>query len=148
MFNTINEAYNENRSKVRDNELIAEAAFDIEEVAPGSEEEIEDEIDVDSIPDEVMSKMDKAMDDLIGSDKFDDEDIDSLIDEDDDSDIDTEIDEIEISESATPAKRFIGALHEAAKWYDDPGIHHPDTSRRSGNAHQPIFNPGEESFNL
>ena len=55
MFNTINRKINAAKRAKKDREFILEAALEIDDVIPGSDAELEDAIDVDSVPDERRS---------------------------------------------------------------------------------------------
>lgn len=83
MFAAINAQFNAQKSKAKDDQFIMESVLDVEEVLPGSEEEIDDEIDVDSVPNDVYQKVDKALDDMISSGEYDDTEAEELIDDDD-----------------------------------------------------------------
>lgn len=83
MFAAINAQFNAQKSKAKDDQFIMESVLDVEEVLPGSEDEIDDEIDVDSIPNDVYQKVDKALDDMISSGEYDDTEAEELVDDDD-----------------------------------------------------------------
>ena len=51
MLKSINEEFNRAKQNVADDAFILEAVLDTEEVLPGSEEEIDDVVDADSVPD-------------------------------------------------------------------------------------------------
>lgn len=83
MFAAINAQFNAQKSQAKDDQFIMESVLDVEEVLPGSEEEIDDEIDVDSVPNDVYQKVDKALDDMISSGEYDDTEAEELVDDDD-----------------------------------------------------------------
>lgn len=127
MLSGVNAQYRNKLADAKNNTFIVESVLGVDEVLPGSDEELDDLIDVESIPSEVYAKLDKAMDNLIGDDGIDDDEIEELIDEDDDLD-DEAFEELD------------AVINEAANaWYDDEGIGHPDLSRRSGTKGQPKF---------
>lgn len=127
MLNSVNAKYRKTLADAKNNEFILESVLGVTEVMPGSDEELDDIIDVESIPDDVYSKLDKAMDKLIGTDGIEDDEIEELLDEDDDLD-DEAFNELD------------AVVNEAANaWYDDEGIGHPDLNRRSGTKGQPRF---------
>lgn len=129
MLEAINNAFNAQKRAARDHELIMEAALDVEEVLPGSDEEEDDMLDADSVPDEVYNKIDKALDDLISKSDYDDSSTDELVDDDiDEDEISDEELEVVITEACGP-------------WLDDENIGHPDTSRRTNPKAQLKFNP-------
>ena len=129
MLGEINTKFNRAKADKKNDQFIVESVIGEDEVLPGSEEELDDIVDSDSIPDDVMSKIDKAMDDVIGDGDIDDEEIDEMLDDDDDLD-DTKFSELD------------AYINEAANaWYDDENVHHPDTSRRNGTKGQPLFRP-------
>lgn len=84
MFESINKAFNAAKRNARDNELILEAAMDVEEVLPGSEEDIDDVIDSDSVPEDVYKKVDAMLDKFVDSNDYDDTEVEELLDDDDD----------------------------------------------------------------
>lgn len=95
MFKSINGAYNAAKRAKRENELIAESVLGIEEVLPGSEEEMDDVTDVDSVPEEVYKKIDAELDKIVSDPNYDDSEADELMDDDfDDEDENPEIDAI------------------------------------------------------
>lgn len=127
MLSGVNKQYNAELADARNNKFIIESVLGVDEVLPGSDEELNDVIDTDSIPADVYKAIDKKMDELIGDNGIDDQEIEELIDEDDDLD-DEQFSELDalISEAANA-------------WFDDEGIGHPDVSRRSGVKNQPKF---------
>lgn len=139
MFKTINDEFNHALKNKAANKFIVESVLAAEEVLPGSEEEMEDVTDVDSIPDDVYKKLDSELDKIVNDPKYDDTEAEELLDDDDyDEDNDTGIDDSELD----------AIVNEAAdSWYDDENIHHPNTGRKDGTQHQPMFKaPGQESL--
>lgn len=123
MLQGLNEAFNSAKREEKDGRFILESVLSAEEeYLDPEEEEIDDAIDVDSIPPEVMSKVDSALDKIIG-DGIDDEEIDEMLDD------DSEDNEINV------------VITEACKgpWYDDEKIGHPNKADRDGVKEQPRF---------
>ena len=94
MFDSINAAFNRAKNDIAEHNFIVESVLDVEEVLPGSEEEMDDEVDVDSVPDDVYAKIDKVIDKYVSSDKYDDTEAEELVDDDDYEDVDVSDDEI------------------------------------------------------
>lgn len=124
MLNGINRQFNAAKKTAAEDQFIAESVLAVDEVIPGSEEEFDDLVDVDSVPDDVYKKVDKALDDLIGDENYDDTEVEELVDDDDigDEELDAVIDEA------------------CNAWYDNEGINHPNTDLRYPNTKpQPKF---------
>lgn len=94
MFDSINAAFNRAKNDIAEHNFIVESVLDVEEVLPGSEEEMDDEVDVDSVPDDVYAKIDKVIDKYVASDKYDDTEAEELVDDDDYEDVDVSDEEI------------------------------------------------------
>lgn len=94
MFDSINAAFNHAKDDIAEHNFIVESVLDVEEVLPGSEEEMDDEVDVDSVPDDVYAKIDKVIDKYVSSDKYDDTEAEELVDDDDYEDVDVSDEEI------------------------------------------------------
>ena len=94
MFDSINAAFNRAKNDIAEHNFIVESVLDVEEVLPGSEEEMDDEVDVDSVPDDVYAKIDKGIDKYVSSDKYDDTEAEELVDDDDYEDVDVSDEEI------------------------------------------------------
>ena len=94
MFDSINAAFNRAKNDIAEHNFIVESVLDVEEVLPGSEEEMDDEVDVDSVPDDVYAKIDKVIDKYVSSDKYDDTEAEELVDDDDYEDVDVSDEEI------------------------------------------------------
>lgn len=123
MLQGLNEAFNKAKREEQENELILESVLSAEEeYLDPEDDDLDAEIDVDSIPPEVMSKVDTALDKIIG-DGIDDETIDEMLDD------DSEDNEINV------------VITEACKgpWYDDEKIGHPNKDIRDGVKDQPRF---------
>ena len=131
MLKAINDQFNAKKNSLQADQFIVETTLDVEEVLPGSEEEIDDLVDVDSVPDEIYKKVDSALEKLLTDKGYDDTEVEELIDEDDDID-DEEID-VAIDE----------AVGDEA-WEDDESIGHPDTDEQNDDPddhEQPEFDP-------
>lgn len=101
MFSSINKGIIAAKRSAADHALINEAVLDVDEdIIPGSEEELDDVVDPDSVPDEVYQHLDKELDKMIAKDGYDDADAEELVDDDVDEDelSDGEIDAV-ISEA-------------------------------------------------
>lgn len=94
MFDSINAAFNHAKNDIAEHDFIVESVLDVEEVLPGSEEEMDDEVDVESVPDDVYAKIDKVIDKYVSSDKYDDTEAEELVDDDDYEDVDVSDEEI------------------------------------------------------
>lgn len=94
MFDSINAAFNRAKNDIAEHNFIVESVLDVEEVLPGSEEEMDDEVDVDSVPDDVYAKIDKVIDKYVSSNKYDDTEAEELVDDDDYEDVDVSDEEI------------------------------------------------------
>lgn len=122
MLQGVNNAFNSGKRTAREDQFILESVLGSDEdiLNEMDDEDMEDTVDVDSIPPEIMSKVDSALDKIIG-DGIDDEEIDEMLDDDD------EDDEINVM------------ISEACAWYDDEKIGHPNKAIRDGVKHQPRF---------
>lgn len=124
MFKSINEAFNKRKADILSRERLLESVLEVEEVMPGSEDEMDDVVDADSVPNDVYKKLDAELDKIVDDPDYDDSEIEEMIDDDD-----------EVSDEEIEA-----IMDEACNaWYDDNGIGHPDTSKRSSEKHQPLF---------
>lgn len=88
MFGEINRRFNKAKRDAEEHRFIVESTLEVEEVLPGSEDEYDDEIDVDSVPEDVYKEIDKKLDELISKGDYDDEEIEEMMDDDDDVDDD------------------------------------------------------------
>ena len=133
MLDEINARYMEKKNSEKADRFIVESTLDVEEVIPGSEEEMEDVVDADSIPDDVYKRVDAELDKIVNDPNFNDDDIEDLVDDD--------ISEDEIDDDAIEA-----VIDEACgAWYDNEGIGHPNTARKSTNSpHQSWFDPNHK----
>lgn len=90
MFSAINKAFNREKRAIRDHALIMESVFDVEEVIPGSDAEMDDIIDTESVPDDVYRKVDAMLDKVVADPNYDDTEVEEIVDDD--------VDESEISD--------------------------------------------------
>lgn len=124
MFKSINEAFNKRKADILSRERLLESVLEVEEVMPGSEDEMDDVVDADSVPDDVYKKLDAELDKIVDDPDYDDSEIEEMIDDDD-----------EVSDEEIEA-----IMDEACNaWTDDESLGHPDTSRRSHEKRQPLF---------
>ena len=124
MFKSINEAFNKRKADILSRERLLESVLEVEEVMPGSEDEMDDVVDADSVPDDVYKKLDAELDKIVDDPNYDDSEIEEMIDDDD-----------EVSDEEIEA-----IMDEACNaWRDDESLGHPDTSRKSPDKHQPLF---------
>lgn len=128
MFSAINEQFTREKKKRTDDDLIAESVLEVEEVLPGSDEELDDTVDPDSVPEDVYKRLDAELDKIVSDPNYDDDEVEEMIDGDD------EISDEEIDAVITEACNC---------WKDPEGLGHPDRARRQGDMngqdHQPLF---------
>ncbi|MCM1230071.1 MAG: hypothetical protein NC489_08060 [Ruminococcus flavefaciens] len=99
MFGTINRLFRSEKLSLKDRRTILESVLGIDEVLPGSDEELEDNVDVDSVPEDAYKKLDAALDKIVEDPNYDDTEAEELADEDfdedeiDDADLDAVINE-------------------------------------------------------
>lgn len=94
MFDAINKQFNAAKRNAREEQFILESVMDVEEVLPGSEEDIDDVVDSDSVPDEVYKKVDEMLDKMVDAADYDDTEAEELLDDDDDEISDEELDAV------------------------------------------------------
>lgn len=106
MLEAINKQYNNEKKNASEERFIAESVLEVEDIVPGSEEEMDDVVDVDSVPDDVYTKVDQALDKLISDKDYDDVEADELLDDD--------MDEDEVSDADLEAimDEAVGEIHE------------------------------------
>ncbi len=128
MLGTVNSKYNSGIRDAKEDRFILESVLDVEEVLPGSDEELDDIIDTESIPADVYARVNKAIDGIIGDGDIGDDEIEDLLDDDGEDDEDPRYAELD------------AVISEAANaWYDDEDIGHPNINRRNGTKDQPRF---------
>lgn len=129
MFAAINEQFNKKKRNASEDEEIVESVLGVDEVLPGSEDEMDDQVDADSVPDDVVNKIDAELEKIVSAPDYDDTEADEMIDDEDDDFSDEEIDAV-ITEACNA-------------WYDPEHLGHPNTKLREGGKdgqyHQPIF---------
>ena len=133
MFHAINESFRNKKNEEKNDKMILESVLGVTEVLPGSDEDIEDSVDVDSVPDDVYRKVDAELDEIVSDPSYDDTEAEELLGDEEDDISDDEIEAV---------------LTEAVNaWYDPRGIHHPCVDLRDGNEHQPLYRaPGQQSL--
>ena len=106
MLEAINKQYNNEKKNASEERFIAESVLEVEDIVPGSEEEMDDVVDVDSVPDDVYAKVDQALDKLISDKDYDDVEADELLDDD--------MDEDEVSDADLEAimDEAVGEIHD------------------------------------
>lgn len=82
MFDSINRSFSKEKADRKNHEFIMESVLDTEEVLLGSEDEMDDEVDVDSVPTDVYKKIDKSLDDMIQNGEYDDTEVEEMVDDD------------------------------------------------------------------
>ena len=88
MFSSVNKAYEQARRDRKNDKFIGESVMDVDEVLPGSDDEIDDMIDTDSVPDEAYKKLDAELDRLVSDPNYDDTEAEEMADGDDEFDED------------------------------------------------------------
>lgn len=86
MFNAINSRFRAEKLAQKDRHTILEAVLGVEEVIPGSDDELEDSIDVDSVPEDAYKKLDAALDKIVDDPDYDDTEASEMADENFDED--------------------------------------------------------------
>ena len=133
MLGEINKAFNSAKNNDKERRFMLESVLDDDELI-GGDDDMEDVVDADSIPDDVYKRVDAALDKMIG-DGIDDTEVEEMVD-DDMSDINSEDIDLVITEAVGQAdKKF---------WYDDENIGHPDQDRADGVKQQPLFDPSKK----
>lgn len=125
MFQSINEEFNKAKNKLNAHRFIVESVLGVDEVLPGSDDEMEDVVDTDSVPDDAYKKLDAELDKIIDSPDYDDTEADEMIDDD--------IDDEEIEAVINEAVNY---------WHDPEWIGNPNVDARKGKdkfAPQPKF---------
>lgn len=126
MLQGVNNAFNSAKRAAREDQFILESVLGEDDILNEMDDDMDDIVDVDSVPNEVMSKVDAALDKIIGN-GIDDEEIDEMLD-----------DDIEDEDSID-----IAITEACGAWYDDEAIGHPNKAIRDGVKHQPRFMSNE-----
>ena len=122
MLQGVNNAFNSAKRAAREDQFILESGLGEDDILNEMDDDMDDIVDVDSVPNEVMSKVDAALDKIIGN-GIDDEEIDEMLD-----------DDIEDEDSID-----IAITEACGAWYDDEAIGHPNKAIRDSVKHQPRF---------
>ena len=122
MLQGVNNAFNSAKRAAREDQFILESVLGEDDILNEMDDDMDDIVDVDSVPNEVMSKVDAALDKIIGN-GIDDEEIDEMLD-----------DDIEDEDSID-----IAITEACGAWYDCEAIGHPNKAIRDGVKHQPRF---------
>ena len=122
MLQGVNNAFNSAKRTAREDQFILESVLGEDDILNEMDDDMDNIVDVDSVPSEVMSKVDAALDKIIGN-GIDDEEIDEMLD-----------DDIEDEDSID-----IAITEACGAWYDDEAIGHPNKAIRDGVKHQPRF---------
>lgn len=121
MIASINREYRSRIHGLAEDAFILESVLSVEEVLPGSDEEMEDIIDVDSVPADKYAALDQMLDKIVDSPDYDDSEADELADDD--------FDENEVDDSE------LDAIMESAcgEWLDEGAVAQPvpDSTKRT-----------------
>lgn len=82
VFGSINSDYQSAKRAIADHSLIVESVMDVDEVLPGSDEEMDDVTDVESVPEDVYKQVDNMLDKLVSDPNYDDTEVEELVDDD------------------------------------------------------------------
>lgn len=104
VFSSINKTYAARKKALSEDAFITESVLHVEEVIPGSDEELDDVTDVDSVPEEAYQKVNALLDKIVNDPKYDDSEAEELVDDD--------VDENEVTEEELDA-----VLDEGAGWW-------------------------------
>lgn len=86
MFKSVNNLFNAKKLAAKSRQTILEGALDIDELLPGSDEELEDSVDVDSVPDDAYKRLDAELDKIVSDPDYDDTEAEEMADDDFDED--------------------------------------------------------------
>lgn len=92
-ISTLNRRFDANRRWAHGRSTILESVLGIDEVLPGSDDELEDAVDVDSVPEDAYKKLDAALDKIVEDPDYDDTEAEELAEDDFDED---EVDDAEL----------------------------------------------------
>lgn len=84
MFESINKRFYSERNRAKDDEMIVESV--VEDEALIEDDDDDDIVDSDSLPAEIVTEVDKALDKVVERPDFDDVEVEELLDDDDDDD--------------------------------------------------------------
>lgn len=86
MFEGISREYNQKNADQYNERLILESVVEDDEIDLLDTISADDEVDTDSVPSDAYKRLDKVLDSIVGSEKYDDTEIEELIDDDDELD--------------------------------------------------------------
>ena len=86
MFEGISREYNQKNADQYNERLILESVVEDDEIDLLDTISADDEVDTDSVPSDAYKRLDKVLDSIVSSEKYDDTEIEELIDDDDDLD--------------------------------------------------------------
>lgn len=86
MFEGISREFNQKNSDQYNERLILESVVEDDEIDLLDAISADDEVDTDSIPSDAYNRLDKVLDSIVSSEKYDDTEIEELIDDDDELD--------------------------------------------------------------
>lgn len=86
MFEGISREFNQKNSDQYNERLILESVVEDDEIDLLDTISADDEVDTDSIPSDAYNRLDKVLDSIVSSEKYDDTEIEELIDDDDELD--------------------------------------------------------------
>ena len=84
MFGRINRMYLDRKQSIRDRRFINETAAEMADPIPGDEGDegdLDELIDVDSIPEEYYNKIDRALDKIVNDEDYDDTELEEMLDD-------------------------------------------------------------------
>lgn len=86
MFEGISREYNQKTADQYNERLILESVVEDDEIDLLDTISADDEVDTDSVPSDAYKRLDKVLDSIVSSEKYDDTEIEELIDDDDELD--------------------------------------------------------------
>ena len=86
MFEGISREYNQKNADQYNDRLILESVVEDDEIDLLDTISADDEVDTDSVPSDAYKRLDKVLDSIVSSEKYDDTEIEELIDDDDELD--------------------------------------------------------------
>lgn len=86
MFEGISREYNQKNADQYNERLILESVVEDDEIDLLDTISADDEVDTDSVPSDAYKRLDKVLDSIVSSEKYDDTEIEELIDDDDELD--------------------------------------------------------------
>ena len=86
MFEGISREFNQKNSDQYNERLILESVVEDDEIDLLDAISADDEVDTDSIPSDAYNRLDKVLDSIVSSEKYDETELEELIDDDDELD--------------------------------------------------------------